>query len=152
MPGQRITGAMKEDEATGRTDGYSKRSLSEKLGIKPGDCVALWNPPTNYQKLLQWQVDGGEIITEVKGKPDLIQAFCHDGNELHAAFETCQAVLPKDKALWISWQKRTANPDSGLDENMIRTAGLARGLVDVKVVAVDEAWSGIKFVYRLGDR
>lgn len=142
---------MSAKAATGH-GGYSKRTLSQKLGIKPGSEVALWHAPSNYRTLLQWQADKVKIHGDIKGRPDLIQAFCRDGNELRVAFEAAQEALSKDKVLWISWQKRTANPDSGLDENMIRTAGLARGLVDVKVISVDEAWSGLKFVYRLADR
>lgn len=83
---------------------------------------------------------------------DVILAFCPDVATLLGRFEALRTRIPADGALWICWPKRASGMPTDLTENVVRDAGLAVGLVDVKVAAMDAVWSGLKFVYRLADR
>jgi hypothetical protein len=127
--------------------GYSGRSLTEKLGIRAGMRVALVKPPEGY--LLRDGVELGDLPAELL---DFIHAFVTSHAELEAFFAVLKASLAPDGMLWVSWYKKSSRIPTDLDENIIRDMGLAQGLVDVKVAAVDERWSGLKFVYRLKDR
>jgi hypothetical protein len=132
--------------------GYSGKTLSQKLGLKEGDRALLVGAPGGYERSL------GCAVSRGKGELDFIQCFCRREGELKKAFPSLKKSLAKTGMLWISWPKKAAlskeearEPDV-LDENKVRALGLAAGLVDVKVCAVDEIWSGLKFMYRLSDR
>jgi len=132
--------------------GYSKRALHEKLGIKPGSRCCILNPPRGYDATL------GEIPTDAKFlKPhqaplDFIQLFTKERSELEAKFPTLKHALVQRGMLWISWPKGASKVPTDLNENIVREIGLKNQMVDIKVCAVDEVWSGLKFVYRLRDR
>lgn len=132
--------------------GYSKRSLSEKLGIKPGFRIRLVNAPKDYESLLAPLPDGVTLVSSEALGLDLIQVFVLSRAELSVVFVALAAQITQSGALWISWPKRASKIATDLDDNVVRKIGLASGLVDVKVAAVDETWSGLKFVYRLKDR
>jgi hypothetical protein len=132
--------------------GYSKRSLVEKLGIKPGHRIRLINAPVGYIDLLGALPQGVAVVDDEEGDLDLLQVFAMRQHEVHAEFPALAGQIKPSGALWVSWPKRSSNVATDLDENIIRDIGLANGLVDVKVIAVDETWSGLKFVYRLKDR
>jgi hypothetical protein len=83
---------------------------------------------------------------------DVILAFCPDRRRLQQRFPRLMPRLTTAGALWVSWPKRASGVDSDLDENVVRDIGLSAGLVDVKVAAVDDVWSGLKFVRRVRDR
>jgi hypothetical protein len=137
--------------------GYSKRSLIEKLGIKTGQRLALSHAPADYATLLGplpdpvvWSEELGEAL-------DFVHFFTTSHQELVELFPRLKAALAHNGMLWISWPKRTAKTaavkvPTDLDENIVREIGLANGLVDVKVAAIDQIWSGLKFVYRVKDR
>jgi len=132
--------------------GYSGTPLVKKLGIKPGQSVALLNGPPGYRKALgslpeevRWAEQLGENL-------DFIQLFVTTQTELKRRFKEAKECLTADGSLWISWPKKSSGVATDLNENAIRKLGLELGLVDVKVCAVDEIWSGLKFVYRLKDR
>jgi len=132
--------------------GYSRRSLVEKLGIKDGATIAILNAPRGYDRTLgrlPKQVDRGRAPT---GPLDFIQFFTHEKQELERRFPVLVRALAPAGMLWISWPKSASGVPTDLTENVIRAIGLAHGLVDVKVAAVDEVWSGLKFVRRLKDR
>jgi hypothetical protein len=132
--------------------GYSQRKLSEKLGIKPGTrIVALGAPPT-YPKLLGRLPDGVTLHSRLSKESQFIHRFVRRQEELRADFPRLARALIDDGLLWISWPKKASGVDSDLDENIVREIGLSQGLVDVKVCAVDETWSGLKFVRRIGNR
>ncbi len=132
--------------------GYSKRSLVEKLGIKPGYLVRLVNAPEGYFELLG-SLPEGVVWGDGEGRDlDFIQLFVISRHEVEAEFAALARQIKYSGAIWISWPKRSSGIATDLDENVIREVGLASGLVDVKVIAVDETWSGLKFVYRLKDR
>jgi hypothetical protein len=132
--------------------GYSGTPLVKKLGIKPGTTVYCYQPPTNYFDLV-FPLPADIVIKErLSGPVDFIHVFVKDKNSFVKVFAQCQKRLKKDGMLWVSWPKRSSKIPTDLDENVIRDFGLEQGLVDVKVCAVDEVWSGLKFVIRVKDR
>jgi hypothetical protein len=131
--------------------GYSARSLSDKLGIKAGARIAFVGAPKGYDATL------GKLppVTQAKtlrGPLDLIQVFVTNRADLVRRFPALKKALAIDGALWVSWPKKASGVATDVVEDVVREIGLAQGLVDVKVCAVDETWSGLKFVYRLADR
>lgn len=132
--------------------GYSKRSLVDKLGIKPGWRVALVDAPQGYETTLGSLPDAVSLDTQIRGPIEFIHVFVTDEHDLRARFKELKAGLLPAGMLWVSWPKRSSGVTTNLDDNVIRAIGLENGLVDVKVCAVDEIWSGLKFVYRLKDR
>jgi hypothetical protein len=134
------------------TAGYSKKSLIEKLGIKESFKVAILNSPPNYSAMLG-KLPKNIMVTKSLGSGlDFIQFFTKETKELKIKFPNLKKALLKNGTLWISWPKGTAGVKTDINENIIREIGLQNGLVDVKIAAVDEIWSGLKFVYRLRDR
>jgi hypothetical protein len=132
--------------------GYSKRSLTEKLGIKEGFRIAILNPPRNYTSMLG-ALPAGVTVDERPGTGlDLIHCFVRSRREAAGAISASKDIISSRGALWVSWPKASSGVKTHLNENVIREIGLKSGLVDVKVCAVDETWSGLKFVYRLRDR
>jgi len=131
---------------------YSKKSLREKLGIREGFKVFILNPPESYYNTLGSLPKGVFVTTALKGPLDFIHLFTKKRKELESNFPTFKQALSQKGILWISWPKRSSGVDTDLNENMVREVGLKNGLVDVKVIAVDEVWSALKFVYRLKDR
>ena len=132
--------------------GYSKRSLVEKLGIKPGAKVYLGNSPAGYQKTLGALPAGASLLKTLRGPCEFIQFFTSKRSQLKSSFPGLKKNLAADGCLWISWPKGASGIKTDVNENVVREIGLENGLVDVKVCAVDEVWSGLKFVYRLKDR
>jgi hypothetical protein len=132
--------------------GHSKRSLSDKLGIKPGTRVVALGAPPTYSSLLGALPDGASIHSRLPPKSGFIHQFARRRGDLAADFSRLARALTDDGTLWISWPKKASGVDTDLDENIIREIGLAEGLVDVKVCAVDEVWSGLKFVRRVENR
>jgi len=132
--------------------GYSKRSLAEKLGIKEGFRVAVLNPPENYTLILGALPAGVTVDDRGGTGMDLIHCFVMSTGEAASAISALKDNISSCGALWVSWPKASSGVKTDLNENVIREIGLKSGLVDVKVCAVDETWSGLKFVYRLKDR
>jgi hypothetical protein len=132
--------------------GYSKTPLLKKLGIKAGTRVLLLNAPAGYLALLGPLPAGVTLLAAPESALDFIQLFSRESAELADWFPRLKAALASAGVLWISWPKRAARIPTDLSENLIRDMGLRQGLVDVKVCAVDDSWSGLKFVYRLQDR
>ena len=132
--------------------GYSTRSLPDKLGIKAGARIALVAAPKGYDATLGKLPQGVTPAKALRGPLDLIHVFVKSRAELARRFPVLKKALAIDGALWVSWPKKASGVATNLAEDAIREIGLAHGLVDVKVCAVDETWSGLKFVYRLADR
>ena len=125
--------------------GYSGKPLKDKLGIKPDASVCIVKAPKGY--LASLGVKNGR-----KGPYDFAQLFTTSTAELEKFFPVMKKRITQGGMLWISWPKGASGVKTDLNENVVRAVGLANGLVDVKVAAVDETWSGLKFVYRLADR
>ena len=135
--------------------GYSKRTLVEKLGIKDGATIAIINPPNNYDRMLvKLPRDVTRHSFLDRNSFNLIHYFSRSQEDLKEQFPKLKKAILKTGMLWISWPKGAYCNfvGSDLNENIIRDIGLENGLVDVKVIAVDENWSGLKFVYRVKDR
>ena len=132
--------------------GYSGKPLVAKLGIKPDTRIAILNAPKGYDRVL------GKLPPRVTRRPsivgplDFVQFFTKETRELERRFAGLARSLAPAGMLWISWPKKASGVATDLTEDVIRAIGLAHGLVDVKVAAVDEVWSGLKFVRRLKDR
>ncbi len=129
--------------------GYSGTPLYRKLGIKPGSTLSARHAPAHYQMLLEGLP---EDVKWVKGKADLVHFFVERRSALEASLPSLMADIPKNGAIWVSWPKKSSGVATDVTEDVIRAAALAVGLVDVKVCAVDEVWSGLKVVYRLENR
>jgi hypothetical protein len=132
--------------------GYSKRKLTEKLGIKPGFRICILNSPPGYDANLGNLPAGTERMQRLAASLDFIHFFTRQQSELERKFPTFKKSLAKDGMLWISWPKGSSKIKTDLNENVVRKVGLENQMVDIKVCAVDEIWSGLKFVYRLKDR
>lgn len=132
--------------------GYSGTPLIKKLGIKDNFDVAFVNAPENF--VAQLDLPAMVRVKRIaQGKAlDFIQVFVTSQTALTTAFDQYPPKLKANGMFWISWPKKSSGLQTDLNENVVRHIGLAAGLVDVKVCAVDDVWSGLKFVYRLKDR
>ncbi|MEQ8363441.1 MAG: DUF3052 domain-containing protein [Cyclobacteriaceae bacterium] len=135
------------------TAGYSGTPLIKKLGIQPGFSIRIVNEPQSYWDWISPLPEDIKVLTRAKKEGiDFIHLFCMEKKKFEKEFLKLKADLKKDGMLWVSWPKKSSKVASDLDENIIRNFGLNNGLVDVKVCAVDEVWSGLKFMYRVKDR
>jgi hypothetical protein len=132
--------------------GYSQAPLAQKLGIRPGMSLIAINPPDDYDTLVGGLPSPIDLKTNLDGSIDFIHFFTKDYAELNAVFPEIKQALQPNGMLWISWPKRASKVITDLSDNSVREIGLNFGLVDVKVCAVDEIWSALKFVYRIKDR
>ncbi|MDC6364677.1 MULTISPECIES: DUF3052 domain-containing protein [Flavobacteriaceae] len=134
------------------TTGYSKTPLAKKLGIKEGFSILLVNAPSHYWELFDTIPDHLNIKTKTVGEVDFIHLFCTSFDELQKISISLKDTLKKTGMLWVSWPKGSSKIQTDLKRDPIREHLLSIGLVDTKVAAVDEDWSGLKFVFRLKDR
>lgn len=132
--------------------GYSKTPTWKKLGIREGMCVIHLRSPENYSQLFGKLPRGIILEDRLHENASFIHYFAKNKNILCADFPKLKKALHPNGALWISWPKRASKITTNLNDNVVREIGLRGGLVDIKVVAVDEIWSGLKFVFRLKDR
>jgi len=131
--------------------GYSGTPLVKKLGIKPGSNIVFVNAPSDYAKELDLPADVS--ANSRSGKPlDFAQLFVKSEKELTKTFSRYAKRLNPAGMLWVSWPKKSSGVSTDLSESIVRDIGLAAGLVDVKICAVNQVWSGLKFVFRLKDR
>jgi hypothetical protein len=133
-----------------KTAGYSGTPLADKLGIKPGSRLQFVDAPASLPALLGPLPAGARAVE--RGTLDFAMLFVKSGSELEKRFAKLRDRLETNGSLWVSWPKKASGVSTDLTENVVREVGLAAGLVDVKVCAVDETWSGLKFVRRLKDR
>lgn len=126
--------------------GYSGTPLWQKLGFKPGMKIALVRAPAHYENLLA-DAPGGLVFTRTAKASDAIHLFIDDAKGL-GEITKLAAHLPPAIMLWVSWPKLTSKLSTGLREDDIRKAALAVGLVDIKVCAIDQDWSGLKLTRR----
>ena len=131
--------------------GYSGTPLVKKLGIKPGFNIAFVNAPSEYANALELPADV-TINSRLGKRLDFAQLFVKSEKELKAKFSEYAKRLDASGMLWVSWPKKSSGVTTDVSEGTVRAIGLAAGLVDVKICAVDDVWSGLKFVFRLRDR
>ena len=132
--------------------GYSGTPLAKKLGIKPGAQVCILDAPGDYRRLVTPLPDGVTLVTRLDESADTIHLFATRRAKLGVILQRCVARMRQDAALWVSWPKRSSKVDSDITEDTIRSLALPMGLVDVKVCAVDDTWSGLKLVVRRENR
>lgn len=134
------------------TAGYSGTPLAKKLGIKAGSRVVIINGPANYRSLIDPAPDGVNISEEPLKDVDLIHLFTNGRDELFGKLAECVRLIKQDGSIWVSWYKKAAKLPTEITEDTVREAAFPLGLVDIKVCAVDEKWSGLKLVIRKENR
>lgn len=132
--------------------GYSSTPLYKKLGIKKGFAIKLINPPANYSTLTEDIIEHVTVTNKKGQQVDFIHFFTNSISEFEKMLPALKNDIMKNGTIWVSWYKQSAKKPTELNENIIRNAALAIGLVDVKICAIDDDWSGLKLVYRLKDR
>ena len=133
--------------------GYSGTPLSKKLGIKVGNTLLFYNRPDHYWHLFSDIPEDIKELDQIKPEEaDFIHVFCTTLEELHKQIPLYKTALKKTGMLWVSWPKGSSKIPTDLKREPIRDSVLKVGLVDIKVAAIDEDWSGLKFVYRVSDR
>jgi hypothetical protein len=131
--------------------GYSGTPLARKLGIGPGTSVLLDGAPRAFD--LGETASGVTVDRRAGSRPyDVILCFCPTAARLAERWPTLHRRTTPAGALWIAWPKRSSGVPTDLNENVVRDHALAHGRVDVKVVAIDDTWSGLKNVIRVADR
>lgn len=132
--------------------GYSGTPLARKLGLKPGYRVKTRHAPANYERLLAPIPENVRVSTRFRGPVDVWHIFAKSRSGLCAVLERAMKEIPPNGAIWVSWPKKRSGVPTDMTEDVIREAALPLGLVDVKVCAVDDTWSGLKLVIRTGRR
>jgi len=132
--------------------GYSGTPLPKKLGIKDGFHVCFVDAPNDVASELKPSLTKCEVVADGKTPIDFAMVFSKSESALTKEFKRINKQLVPAGMLWVSWPKKSSGVPTDLTENIIREIGLAAGLVDVKVCAVTDVWSGLKFVRRLKDR
>lgn len=133
--------------------GYSGTPLPRKLGIKEGSRVALAAAPDGFAERTLGELPAGASVTApTPGEVDVAVLFARSLADLHETFSRVRAWVTPAGGLWVAWPKKASGVPTDLDENAIREVGLAAGMVDNKVCAIDDTWSGLRFVVRVKDR
>ena len=135
-----------------QTVGYSGTPLAKKLGIKEGFKIRLINPPGYYFGLFTDMPENVSILKDIKTKKDFIHCFVKQAKELHTNIASLKNEIESNGFIWISWPKKASKVATDITEDVIRNIALNNGLVDIKVCAVDETWSGLKLVIPVKDR
>lgn len=138
---------------TGAVAGYSGTPLPKKLGIRSGSRVAVLSPPDGFlDSTLAPLPDEVELRSRARGPLDVILFFTKRRAELERRLDTLAGALDRAGALWVAWPKGSSGVTTDLTENVVRDVALPKGLVDTKVAAIDDVWSGLKLVIRLENR
>lgn len=135
--------------------GYSGTPLPKKLGLKPGMTVRLLDPPGHYWSLIGGVPEALQLreLDPGEGEPaDFTHLFATDGESLESRFALARNSMAEDGMVRASWPKKSSRVQSSIGRSEVMAAGKDAGLVDVKVCAVDETWSGLKFVIPLAER
>ena len=134
------------------TAGYSSTPLIQKLGIKPGMKIFVVDPPEDYNKMLDFNIR--PQLCSLADKPDLVHIFSRNFSSFEKQMKTLKPVIKKNTSLiiWVSWLKKSSGIITDITEDIIRNYALQNELVDVKVCAINNAWSGLKLVVPLVKR
>jgi hypothetical protein len=132
--------------------GYSGTPLAKKLGIGEGHRVGLVNAPDGFVALLEPIPDGVELLTGVRSRRDVVVAFVRARSEIESKLTAMTKAIFPDGALWIAWPKKASKIPTDVTEDVVRAVALPTGLVDNKVCAIDDIWSGLRLVVRRANR
>ena len=141
------------------TAGYSGTPLAKKLGIKEGFAILAVDAPSEYSSLVEPLPADAKItnvelraVAKAKSESDIIHFFTNSRDDLFRSLPLLRKLIRQDGSIWVSWYKKAARLPTEITEDTVREACLPIGLVDVKVCAVDEKWSGLKLVIRKENR
>src|SRR5712691_2922364 len=132
--------------------GYSGTPLAKKLGIKEGSRLFLSGAPRNYLELVAPFPKGARVVPKIDGETDIVHIFSTERARLTATLRDSLKRLKQDGTIWVSWPKKSSKVPTDVTEGTIREVALPMGLVDIKVCAVDDIWSGLKLVVRKENR
>lgn len=132
--------------------GYSGTPLAKKLGIQEGTKLHLVRAPKDYLRIIAPVPAGVKVASRMSGDIDIVHIFSTQKSQLIQALRVCLDKLKPNGAIWVSWPKKASKVTTDITEDMIREIALPVGLVDIKVCAVDEVWSGLKLVIRKENR
>ena len=132
--------------------GYSAKPVAQKLGIKPGTTVRTRNAPETYRRMVG-PLPANVVLSDRATQPvDVVHLFVTSRKQLETQLRVSLKEIRQDGAIWVSWPKKSSGVTTDVTEDVIREVALPIGLVDVKVCAVDEIWSGLKLVIRVRNR
>jgi hypothetical protein len=132
--------------------GYSGTPLAKKLGIRAGARLFLHRAPDNYPQLLAPLPAGVQTVTRIDCDTDLIHVFTDRRSDLGKALQRARRSMRPDATIWVSWPKKASGVPTDITEDVVRELALPMGLVDIKVCAVDQTWSGLKLMLRKSER
>lgn len=132
--------------------GYSGTPLAKKLGLKEGLTVGLLDAPDGFVDTLDGLPDGVSFRTQLRGRLDVVLAFVMTRAQLEKRLPAIIRAMERDGALWVCWPKKASKVPTDMTEDVVRDVVLPLGLVDVKVAAIDEVWSGLKIMWRKARR
>ena len=126
--------------------GVSGKPLSQKLGLKPGFCIFVDGAPADYRKIVGEWPEGAMIVARASAPLDVVHVFAAEAKGLPAKLSRYRKAIAPDGMIWVSWPKKASGVATDLSDIVVRDLALPLGLVDIKVCAIDETWSGLKFV------
>ena len=126
--------------------GTSGKPITQKLGIKPGFCIFVGGAPKAYRDIVGDLPDGARLITRLKAPLDMAHLFATKAAGLADKLSACREAIASSGMIWVSWPKKSSGVITDLSDVVVRDVALPLGLVDIKVCAIDEVWSGLKFV------
>jgi hypothetical protein len=132
--------------------GGSGKPLSQKLGLKPGFCIFVDGAPADYRGIIGELPDGVKIVTQAKAPLDMVHLFARQAKGLAAKLSHYRDAIAPAGMVWVSWPKKSSGVATDLSDVAVRDLALPLGLVDIKVCAIDEVWSGLKFVIPVAKR
>jgi hypothetical protein len=132
--------------------GYSGRSVVQKLGIKPGFRIFVDGAPASYDRVVGELPADATIAGRLKASLDMVHLFAMQAAALRKKLPACREAIAPDGMVWVSWPKKSSGVATDVTENVVRDAALSLGLVDIKVCAIDETWSGLKLVIPIARR
>ena len=126
--------------------GAAGKPLSQKLGLKPGFCIFVDGAPADYRKIIGEWPEGATIAARASSPLDMVHVFAKEVKGLAAKLARYRDAIAPGGMIWVSWPKKASGVATDLSDVAVRNLALPLGLVDIKVCAVDETWSGLKFV------
>ncbi len=132
--------------------GYSGKPLVQKLGIKPGFCIFVDGLSSAYRDVVGELPDDVKIARTAKAPLDMVHVFATEAKGFAVKLRSYRKAIAPDGMIWASWPKRASGVATDVTETLVRETALANGLVDIKVCAVDDVWSGLKLVIPVKDR
>jgi hypothetical protein len=126
--------------------GYSGKPVVQKLGIRPGFCIFVVDAPAAYRDIVGKLPAQVRVVTRPTGAVDMVHVFTTEAAALGDKLRAYRKAIKPDGMIWVSWPKKSSGVPTDLTDNVVRETALPLGLVDIKVCAIDDIWSGLKFV------